>query len=41
LLEERALAHETLSAVHLQRIREDMERADAVRLQPHHVSSFF
>lgn len=41
LLEERALAHETLSAARVQEIREDMERAEARRLQPHFVASFF
>ena len=41
LIEERALAHETLSAVQIQKIRENMERAEARRLQPHFISSFF
>ncbi len=41
LLQERALAHETLSAARVQEIREDMERAEARRLQPHFVASFF
>ena len=41
LLEERALAHETLSTARVQEIREDMERAQARRLQPHFVASFF
>jgi hypothetical protein len=41
LIEERALTHETLSAGKIQQIREDMERAEARRLQPFFVSSFF
>ncbi len=41
LIEERALAHETMSLAKLQRIREEMERAEARRLQPHFISSFF
>ncbi len=41
LLEERALTHETLSAARVQQIREDMERAEARRLQPHFIASFF
>jgi superfamily II DNA or RNA helicase len=41
LIEERALAHETLSVAQVQRIREDMERAAARRLQPHFIASFF
>jgi ERCC4-related helicase len=41
LIEERALAHETMSLSRIQRIREDMERAEARRLQPHFISSFF
>lgn len=41
LIEERALAHETLSVAQVQRIREDMERAEARRLQPHFIASFF
>jgi len=41
LLEERALAHEVIDATRLQRIREDMERAEARRLQPHYIESFF
>ena len=41
LLAERALAHDTLDAAHLQTIREDMERAQARRLQPHYIASFF
>jgi len=41
LLEERALDHTTMDASKVQRIREDMERADARRLQPHYIESFF
>ena len=41
LLEERALAHDAMDASNVQRIREDMERADARRLQPHYIESFF
>jgi SNF2 family DNA or RNA helicase len=41
LLEERALTHETLAADQVARIREQMERAEARRLQPHFIRSFF
>jgi hypothetical protein len=41
LLEERALSHDAMDASRVQRIREDMERADARRLQPHYIESFF
>ncbi len=41
LLEERALAQDTLDAGRVARIREDMERAAARRLQPHYIESFF
>ena len=41
LLEERQLAHDALDATRVQRVREDMERAEARRLQPHYVESFF
>ncbi len=41
LVEERALAHEIIDAERLRRIREDMERAEARRLQPHYIESFF
>lgn len=41
LLEDHALAHDTLDTSGVQRIREDMERADARRLQPHYIESFF
>jgi len=41
LLEERALAHDSMDAAKVRQIREDMERADARRLQPHFIASFF
>jgi SNF2 family DNA or RNA helicase len=41
LLEERALVHDILDVRRVQSIREDMERADARRLQPHYIESFF
>ena len=41
LLEERALAHDSMDASRVQRVREDMERAEARRLQPHYIESFF
>jgi SNF2 family DNA or RNA helicase len=41
LLEDHALAHDAMDASRVQRIREDMERADARRLQPHYIESFF
>ncbi|OWY70614.1 RNA helicase [cyanobacterium TDX16] len=41
LLEERALCHDAMDASRVRRIREDMERAEARRLQPHYIQSFF
>ena len=41
LLEERALAHDAMDASRVRRVREDMERAEARRLQPHYIESFF
>ena len=41
LIEESALTHEILDPTRLNRIREEMERAEARRLQPHYISSFF
>ena len=41
LLDERQLVHDSMDASRVQRIREDMERAEAQRLQPHYVESFF
>jgi SNF2 family DNA or RNA helicase len=41
LLEERALAHDVMDASRVRRIRTEMERAEARRLQPHYVEAFF
>ncbi len=41
LLEERALARDSMDSRKVQQIREDMERAEARRLQPHFIASFF
>ncbi|MBD2075493.1 DUF3883 domain-containing protein [Phormidium sp. FACHB-592] len=41
LLEERALSRDSMDASRVQQIREDMERAEARRLQPHFIASFF
>ncbi len=41
LLEESALAHDVMDASRVARVREDMERAEARRLQPHYTESFF
>ena len=41
LLEERALAKDSMDASQVRKIREDMERAEARRLQPHFIESFF
>jgi SNF2 family DNA or RNA helicase len=41
LLDERALARESMDASRVQRVREDMERAEARRLQPHYIEEFF
>jgi SNF2 family DNA or RNA helicase len=41
LLEERALVHDAMDASRVRHVLEDMERADARRLQPHYVESFF
>jgi len=41
LLEERALAHEVMDQVRVRQIREEMERAEARRLQPHFIAAFF
>jgi SNF2 family DNA or RNA helicase len=41
LLEEHALAHDSMDASRVYRIREEMERAEAKRLQPHYIESFF
>lgn len=41
LLDERALAHDAMDASKVQKIGEEMERAEARRLQPHYIESFF
>jgi hypothetical protein len=41
LLEARSLAAQTMDTSQLMRIREDMERYNAKRLQPHYIKSFF
>lgn len=41
LLEERALVHDGMDASRVFRVREEMERAEARRLQPHYIESFF
>lgn len=41
LIDERALVHDAMDVSRVQRIREDMERAEARRLQPHYIESFF
>lgn len=41
LIEERALAQDSMDASRVYRIREEMERAEARRLQPHYIESFF
>jgi SNF2 family DNA or RNA helicase len=41
LIEDRALANDAMDASRVQRIREEMERAQARRLQPHYIESFF
>ncbi|MBI1792204.1 MAG: DUF3883 domain-containing protein [Acidobacteria bacterium] len=41
LLEERALAKDSMDASQVHKIREEMERAEARRLQPHFIESFF
>ena len=41
LLEDRALAPDAMDASRVHRIREEMERAEARRLQPHYIESFF
>ncbi|MEH2078942.1 MAG: helicase-related protein [Nostoc sp.] len=40
LLEERALARDSMDIAKVQQIREEMERAEARRLQPHFIASF-
>lgn len=41
LLEDRSLARDSMDVTQVQRIREDFERAQARRLQPHFIESFF
>jgi SNF2 family DNA or RNA helicase len=41
LIEDRAIAHDTMDLSRVRKIREDMERAEARRLQPHYIESFF
>lgn len=41
LLEDNALAHDAMDSSRVHRIREEMERAEARRLQPHYIESFF
>ena len=41
LVEERALAHDSMDATKVRRIRESMERIEARRLQPHFIESYF
>ncbi|MEJ5189575.1 MAG: helicase-related protein, partial [Breznakiellaceae bacterium] len=41
LLEDKALVHEVQDPLRVQKIREDLERAAARRLQPHYIASFF
>ena len=41
LLEDRALVRHRLGAAEVGQIREEMERAEARRLQPHYIESFF
>lgn len=41
LMEDRGLALDSMDTSRVNRIREEMERADARRLQPHYIESFF
>jgi superfamily II DNA or RNA helicase len=41
LVEDRALTHDTMDVTRVRAIREDMERAEARRLQPHFIATFF
>jgi len=41
LIQENALAQDSMDASRVQEIREDMERAEARRLQPHFIAAFF
>ena len=41
LMEERALVHDVMDTSRVARAREDLERAEARRLQPHFIAAFF
>lgn len=41
LLEDRALVRDTMTASRVAEVRKAMERAEALRLQPHYIQSFF
>ncbi len=41
LIEDRALAHDAMDSSRVARVREEMERAETRRLQPHYIESFF
>ncbi|MFY9942156.1 MAG: DUF3883 domain-containing protein, partial [Desulfobacterales bacterium] len=41
LIAEKALVHDAMDTSRVHRIREEMERAEAKRLQPHYIASFF
>lgn len=41
LIDERALTHDSMDVTRVRAIRQEMERADARRLQPHFIASFF
>ena len=41
LLEERQFVHDAMDASRVQRVREEMDRAEARRLQPHYIEAFF
>ena len=41
LLEDRALSPQSMDAGSVHRVREEMERAEARRLQPHYIEAFF
>jgi len=41
LIEDRALAHDAMDSSRVAQVREEMERAEARRLQPHYIESFF
>ncbi|RME72984.1 MAG: DUF3883 domain-containing protein [Verrucomicrobia bacterium] len=41
LIEEKSLAHDAMDSSRVMHVREEMERAEARRLQPHFIESFF